>query len=62
MARSYVYADISRYSHDSLTSLRAWLLADTGVAIAPGVDFDECARRVVRPAVLLQGLPTINAP
>ncbi|MDX1871157.1 pyridoxal phosphate-dependent aminotransferase [Mycolicibacterium sp. 120266] len=35
----YVYADISRYSEDSL-DFCARLLADTGVAIAPGVDFD----------------------
>lgn len=35
----YVYADISRYSDDSL-AFCAKLLADTGVAIAPGVDFD----------------------
>lgn len=35
----YVYADISRYSTDSL-DFCAKLLADTGVAIAPGVDFD----------------------
>jgi aspartate/methionine/tyrosine aminotransferase len=35
----YVYADISDYSTDSL-EFCAKLLADTGVAIAPGVDFD----------------------
>ncbi|MGU3499801.1 pyridoxal phosphate-dependent aminotransferase [Mycobacterium sp. C31M] len=35
----YVYADISDYSTDSL-GFCARLLADTGVAIAPGVDFD----------------------
>ena len=35
----YVYADISRYSTDSL-AFCAKLLADTGVAIAPGIDFD----------------------
>jgi aspartate/methionine/tyrosine aminotransferase len=35
----YVYADISKYSTDSL-AFCAKLLADTGVAIAPGVDFD----------------------
>jgi len=35
----YVYADISRYSTDSL-DFCAKLLADTGVAIAPGIDFD----------------------
>ncbi|TQK29096.1 pyridoxal phosphate-dependent aminotransferase [Arthrobacter sp. SLBN-53] len=35
----YVYADISEYSNDSL-DFCARLLADTGVAIAPGVDFD----------------------
>lgn len=35
----YVYADISEYSTDSLTFCEK-LLADTGLAIAPGVDFD----------------------
>jgi len=35
----YVYADISKYSTDSLGFCEK-LLADTGVAIAPGVDFD----------------------
>ena len=35
----YVYADISGYSTNSL-EFCARLLADTGVAIAPGVDFD----------------------
>jgi aspartate/methionine/tyrosine aminotransferase len=35
----YVYADISKYSTDAL-AFCAKLLADTGVAIAPGVDFD----------------------
>jgi aspartate/methionine/tyrosine aminotransferase len=35
----YVYADISRYSSESL-AFSAKLLANTGVAIAPGVDFD----------------------
>ncbi|MGN7778313.1 pyridoxal phosphate-dependent aminotransferase [Mycolicibacterium sp. 22603] len=35
----YVYADISEFSDDSL-DFCARLLADTGVAIAPGVDFD----------------------
>jgi len=35
----YVYADISDFSTDSL-DFCARLLADTGVAIAPGVDFD----------------------
>lgn len=35
----YIYADISDYSTDSL-AFCAQLLADTGVAIAPGVDFD----------------------
>ncbi|GAA2538648.1 pyridoxal phosphate-dependent aminotransferase [Mycolicibacterium diernhoferi] len=35
----YVYADISRYSTDSLGFCER-LLSDTGVAIAPGVDFD----------------------
>lgn len=35
----YVYADISQYSNDSL-AFCAKLLADTGLAIGPGVDFD----------------------
>lgn len=35
----YVYADVSEYSKDSL-SFCSQLLADTGVAIAPGIDFD----------------------
>jgi aspartate/methionine/tyrosine aminotransferase len=35
----YVYADVSDYSTDSL-AFCAKLLTDTGVAIAPGVDFD----------------------
>ena len=35
----YVYTDVSDYSTDSL-AFCAQLLADTGVAIAPGVDFD----------------------
>jgi aspartate/methionine/tyrosine aminotransferase len=38
----YVYADVSRWTQDSL----AWcnrLLDDTGVAVAPGIDFDRVA-------------------
>ena len=35
----YIYADISDFTHDSLTFAER-LLAETGVAIAPGVDFD----------------------
>ena len=35
----YVYADVSHLTTDSLTFCEK-LLADTGVAIAPGVDFD----------------------
>lgn len=35
----YVYADISDFSTDSLRFCEA-LLADTGLAIAPGIDFD----------------------
>jgi aspartate/methionine/tyrosine aminotransferase len=35
----YVYADIAEYSTDSL-DFCAQLLADTGIAIAPGIDFD----------------------
>jgi aspartate/methionine/tyrosine aminotransferase len=35
----YVYADVSDFTHDS-PSFCTKLLADTGVAIAPGIDFD----------------------
>lgn len=35
----YVYADVSDFTHNSLTFSER-LLAETGVAIAPGVDFD----------------------
>jgi aspartate/methionine/tyrosine aminotransferase len=35
----YVYADVSEHTDDSL-SFCSKLLADTGVAIAPGIDFD----------------------
>jgi aspartate/methionine/tyrosine aminotransferase len=35
----YVYADVSNLTDDSL-SFCSKLLADTGVAIAPGIDFD----------------------
>jgi len=35
----YVYADVSRWTQDS-TAWCARLLADTGVALVPGVDFD----------------------
>lgn len=35
----YVYADVSDFTTDSL-SFCSTLLADTGVAIAPGIDFD----------------------
>jgi aspartate/methionine/tyrosine aminotransferase len=35
----YVYADVSDFTKDSMTFCSE-LLADTGVAIAPGVDFD----------------------
>lgn len=35
----YVYADVSDFTSDSL-SFCSKLLADTGVAIAPGIDFD----------------------
>ena len=35
----YIYADVSDFTHDSLTFAEQ-LLAETGVAIAPGVDFD----------------------
>ncbi|HEY8826234.1 MAG TPA: aminotransferase class I/II-fold pyridoxal phosphate-dependent enzyme [Jatrophihabitantaceae bacterium] len=35
----YVYADVSRWTDNSL-GFAARLLAETGVAVAPGVDFD----------------------
>ncbi|MFD6070527.1 MULTISPECIES: pyridoxal phosphate-dependent aminotransferase [Amycolatopsis] len=35
----YAYADVSAYTNDSLSWCQR-LLADTGVAIAPGIDFD----------------------
>ncbi len=35
----YIYADVSRWSTDTL-AFAARLLADTGVAVAPGIDFD----------------------
>lgn len=35
----YIYADVSDFTADSLSFCRT-LLADTGVAIAPGIDFD----------------------
>jgi len=35
----YVYADVSDYTDDSLVWVRS-VLADTGVALAPGLDFD----------------------
>jgi aspartate/methionine/tyrosine aminotransferase len=35
----YVYADVSDFTTDSMTFCSK-LLAETGVAIAPGVDFD----------------------
>jgi aspartate/methionine/tyrosine aminotransferase len=40
----YVYADVSRWTHDSL-DFATRLLDDTGVAVAPGVDFDSIAGR-----------------
>jgi aspartate/methionine/tyrosine aminotransferase len=35
----YIYADVSRWTDDSL-AWGAQLLADAGVAVAPGIDFD----------------------
>jgi aspartate/methionine/tyrosine aminotransferase len=35
----YIYADVSRYTHDSM-SFAQRLLDETGVAVAPGIDFD----------------------
>jgi aspartate/methionine/tyrosine aminotransferase len=38
----YIYADVSDHTHDSLTWVRQ-VLGDTGVALAPGMDFDTRA-------------------
>jgi aspartate/methionine/tyrosine aminotransferase len=35
----YIYADVSRWTHDSM-AWAARLLVETGVAVAPGLDFD----------------------
>jgi aspartate/methionine/tyrosine aminotransferase len=44
----YIWADVSRWTSDSLT-FAARLLADTGVAVVPGIDFDvEDGTRFVR--------------
>jgi aspartate/methionine/tyrosine aminotransferase len=44
----YIYADIARWTDDSL-GFAARLLAETGVAAAPGVDFDpRCGGRFIR--------------
>lgn len=40
----YIYADVSDFTADSLVFCER-LLADTGVAIAPGIDFDTLAGR-----------------
>ncbi|MGH3631040.1 MAG: aminotransferase class I/II-fold pyridoxal phosphate-dependent enzyme, partial [Sciscionella sp.] len=40
----YAYVDVSRYTADSLEFCER-LLADTGVAIAPGIDFDPVGGR-----------------
>ena len=37
----YLYADVSALTHDSV-GFAGRLLAETGVAITPGVDFDAC--------------------
>ena len=36
----YIYADVSRLSNDS-QEFCAWMLADIGVAVTPGIDFDR---------------------
>ena len=44
----YVYADVGHLTDDSMTFAHR-LLADTGIALAPGIDFDiEAGRRFVR--------------
>ena len=40
----YIYADVSAYTDDSLSWVRQ-VLADTGVAMAPGLDFDTAHGR-----------------
>ena len=40
----YIYADVSRFSGDSLALCRQ-ILEDTGVALAPGIDFDPVEGR-----------------
>ena len=35
----YIWADVSRWTEDSLSWCRR-LLSETGVAVAPGIDFD----------------------
>ena len=47
----YVYADVSHLTTDSL-SFCSKLLNDTGVAIAPGIDFDTVRGGLVRAAVV----------
>jgi aspartate/methionine/tyrosine aminotransferase len=44
----YIYADVGRFTSDSLAFCKQ-LLQDTGVATAPGVDFDPVhGRRFIR--------------
>lgn len=44
----YVYADVSRYTDDSL-DFSGWLLETYGIAACPGVDFDpELGRQMMR--------------
>ena len=44
----YIYADVSRYTVDSQDFCRR-MLAETGIAVTPGIDFDRChGHRFVR--------------
>lgn len=43
----YVYADASRFTHDSL-AFAVEILERTGVGVTPGIDFGECGRCSLR--------------
>jgi aspartate/methionine/tyrosine aminotransferase len=51
----YVYADVGHLTDDSLAFCRR-LLDDTGVAVAPGIDFDPaCGHRFIRFSFAISG-------
>ena len=50
----YLYADMSRFSNDSL-AFATRMLEEAGVAATPGVDFDPRARRELPAPVLCRG-------